>query len=595
MKKPSKHQIAAISGAAALFLYFLPYFILGQSSYVQIWDLLDSEINFNILYAKYFFTFMGTAPEFMNIDIGAINTFSTTQIFFYILFPPFAAYLLNDILVRATAYLGMYLFMNLLFKNRYLFVNIATSLVFATLPFFTVYGLTGAGIPLLAWAAWNIFKKRNLVWAYIAVAYYAFSSTLLLSGFFIVPAAVLICIIFLSRKQTRKAQKHFYIATAMMTVIYLLCNLKLLILTFSGYTSYRFNREKTTFEFDVLLFIREIFSFGLFFEGHIHSGFWKSFLPAFCFSIFLIAWLIIGIFKIKKQEIPVDDETKRIFKVFNYLVASTAVICFISTILSTTLSRIVFRALGLPYSDFSRVFHALPFTWVATYGAVSILLIKLAELSSLKFRRGVTVAAISFVTVLSFCIFIDVNNKHIWDRYDNYNANIRALFGKQSTRGPTWEQFYAAEMFAEIDAYIAKPKQDYRVASIGIYPAVSLYNGFYTLDGHAQNSSLEHWENFRKIIAPELDKSKDLDEWYHYSNQHYIMSNDLGFYSLLNGKDTDITIKNLDLDIDAFKNMGGEYIFSAVEIENYADNNLEYCRTFTHDKAWWRVYLYRAL
>ena len=43
---------------------------------------------------------------------------------------------------------------------------------------------------------------------------------------------------------------------------------------------------------------------------------------------------------------------------------------------------------------------------------------------------------------------------------------------------PSVGQFLAKEQFAEIKEYIGKPLNTFRVASLGIHPSVSLYNGF---------------------------------------------------------------------------------------------------------------------
>jgi hypothetical protein len=53
-----------------------------------------------------------------------------------------------------------------------------------------------------------------------------------------------------------------------------------------------------------------------------------------------------------------------------------------------------------------------------------------------------------------------------------------------------------------------------------------------------------------------------------------------------------LKLENLELNIEAFKEMGGEYIFSAVEIKNYQENNLEFIKAFDHEDSAWRVFLY---
>jgi len=54
-------------------------------------------------------------------------------------------------------------------------------------------------------------------------------------------------------------------------------------------------------------------------------------------------------------------------------------------------------------------------------------------------------------------------------------------------------------------------------------------------------------------------------------------------------------IKNMELDMAVLKEMGGEYIFSAVEIVNPQKNNLKFEKVFERRESPWRIYLYRVL
>jgi hypothetical protein len=55
------------------------------------------------------------------------------------------------------------------------------------------------------------------------------------------------------------------------------------------------------------------------------------------------------------------------------------------------------------------------------------------------------------------------------------------------------------------------------------------------------------------------------------------------------------TLKELDLNITPFKEMGGVYIFSALPIENPIENHLKLEKTFQSDESVWKIYLYKAL
>lgn len=49
--------------------------------------------------------------------------------------------------------------------------------------------------------------------------------------------------------------------------------------------------------------------------------------------------------------------------------------------------------------------------------------------------------------------------------------------GQQSVK-----QYYAVDLFRQIQTYIGKPQRSYRAASIGLHPSIAQYNGFYALD-----------------------------------------------------------------------------------------------------------------
>ena len=47
-----------------------------------------------------------------------------------------------------------------------------------------------------------------------------------------------------------------------------------------------------------------------------------------------------------------------------------------------------------------------------------------------------------------------------------------------------WDKFFAEDIFSQINMAIGEPQENYRVISVGIYPAAAAYNGFYCLDGY---------------------------------------------------------------------------------------------------------------
>lgn len=158
---------------------------------------------------------------------------------------------------------------------------------------------------------------------------------------------------------------------------------------------------------------------------------------------------------------------------------------------------------------------------------------------------------------------------------------------------PTFKEFYSEDLFDEIEAYIGEDQANYRVVSIGMHPTIAQYNGFYTLDTYNNSFPLEYKHKFREIIAPELEKSPKLenyfDSWggrlYMYVAQHgkrYMFT-----------KHSDKKIEQLDINTEALKKLGGDYILSALPIVNDKENNLHLEQSFQKKQLPWKIYLYK--
>lgn len=139
------------------------------------------------------------------------------------------------------------------------------------------------------------------------------------------------------------------------------------------------------------------------------------------------------------------------------------------------------------------------------------------------------------------------------------------------------------------------PVEEYRVASIGLHPAIAQYNGFYTLDSYNNFYPLSYKYQFRKIIEKELEKNKTIrtyfDEW---GGRCYIFTDELGKHYMFK-KNTKKRLKNLELNIEVFKDMGGQFIFSSVPIDNASENRLNLEMVFESKSSVWKIYLYRAI
>jgi len=167
------------------------------------------------------------------------------------------------------------------------------------------------------------------------------------------------------------------------------------------------------------------------------------------------------------------------------------------------------------------------------------------------------------------------------------------LLCKKSILQPTFKQFYDTDLFLQIKES-NNIQNNTKVVSIGMFPSIAEYNGLHTLDSYMSMYKLEFKHDFRKVIWKELEKSEEIrryfDEW---GNRCYLFTSELG-KSYLNDKDCGKTIKNLEIDTAALKNIGCQYVFSAVRIENYASLLLEFINSYTTSESYWEIFVYKV-
>jgi hypothetical protein len=182
------------------------------------------------------------------------------------------------------------------------------------------------------------------------------------------------------------------------------------------------------------------------------------------------------------------------------------------------------------------------------------------------------------------------------------NSDVKSNI--QKLRDPEYgmmsiSDYYALGVMDQVEEYLKSERgqsmEDYRVASLGIDPAAALYHGFYCLDGYSNNYSLEYKHAFRRIIAPELDKSEYLttyfDDW---GNRCYLFSSECpGYYTI---EKNGFYFSDYELDTEAFCELGGDYILSAAYIANAEEQGLSLVREepFETQESYYRIFLYEV-
>ncbi len=562
---------AALLVAFLLFVsYLLIYIVQQQDAIITIHDNLDSEVIYRVLLKSTNNLFaigndVVINPVMNGIKRNCFNVSSFNVItLLYAFLPPFTAYLVNFALVKAIAFAGMYLLLSKylvrLEVDQKKFIAGFLALSFALLPFYTMYGITIAGLPLFTFCILNILNRKHLLLSYLVVFLFPFYSSLILGGYAILFVTGLAFLYYLYKSDKTKYLPLFYVLSGT-TVLYLVAEINQLnLLLFAGdFTSHRTGWDMSYSHYNLLKVVKKTAE--QFLIGHYHAASLHTVILIFVPAV---------LYLLRKKL----TETK-------LLLAVLLALCLISLLYGVYNWEILIPLKNsvkiLKTFQFHRFNFLSPFLW---YILFALCINEVANRSTLKWHKRIVVA----VVMLNF-VYVAVLNTEL-------RQNIIQIFTPDKSN-ISYKEYFAEDLMYQVREAINKPQSTYRIVSVGIPPAVAQYNGFYTLDSYQNNYPLAYKVKFRQIIAPELEKSQELKQYFDsWGNRCYVFSSEIADknYFVLNGT----SIENLDLDTKALKGMGGDYILSALEIKNSNENNLAFVGKFSSPETPLKVYLYEV-
>jgi hypothetical protein len=555
--KRNKEKLTILAAFFIILLYVSPLFLLGEYAHIRVHDNLDSNIAwYKVLVrsSELFGPLDAVIPQVINgLPRGAYGTEFSGIVWLYALFPSMTAYAINQTITRVVAFLGMYW----LLKKHFIkeqdasIIRVGVSLAFALTPFWPSGMLSTLGQPLALWAFLNI-RNREFSWKEWAVLIILpLYSSFVLGFFFFLTAMGLLWLRDVIKKHDWNPT--FIGSIAMMTVLYLAIEYRLVFaLVFPEAPTSRTEFFSSKLELGHTIYL----VFKNFILGHTHV------LTLHTLIILPILFLALGVVVIRKSQQP----NKR----FIFLLGLN----FVLSVWYAFWFYKGWQPLKEHYSllntfNFARFHFLRPLVIYLGFALGLSILWKMGK----KWQWWLRLSLVVQVLLLCFC-----NEEIIYRKYGE----------------PSFKQFYAVDLFQQIEEYIGQPQQSYRVASIGLHPVIAQYNGFYTLDTYNNYYPLSYKHQFRKIIAKELDKNHKLKTYYDkWGNRCYLFVSELGKkYSF--EKDSTKKILNLQLNIDAFRAMGGRYIFSSVPILNADEDELLLLNTFDNPESAWKIYLYQV-
>lgn len=167
-------------GLAAVCVFCAVYWLAGGNAVYIAHDQYDGDMMNYILHARHLTS--ATVPEYMGgLDKTFLALGAPLFLPLYALLPPLWAFCAHTTLVALLGYTGMALWCGALTRKPW--IACVVGVAFATLPFYTVYGLSVMGQPLLFWLFWRIARRARPVWELVCVTLFAASSSLIFIGF----------------------------------------------------------------------------------------------------------------------------------------------------------------------------------------------------------------------------------------------------------------------------------------------------------------------------------------------------------------------------------------------------------------------------
>lgn len=577
-KQAKTRYIFYICGLIFLFFYICPYLILGKNSSFRIDDFLDDEIMQYMLSGKYFFTSSDTkvAEWFCGTEKSAIQPPCFILIWFYKFFDFFTATLLSLIAGVFFAYTGMYLFLEKALQKTYYSIICVVSILFAILPFYPSYGLSSLGIPLVVWGLWNLYENQKVYLSYGVIVFYALYSSLVWSGYFVIGFTGIVMLVLLFKKKMKEALRYL-ISIIIMCVLYVWVFWDTIYgLVFSGVVSHRNNPDRV---FNVIPFKGEFIEY--FKYGQYHAPSYHTYIMAA--SLLLIVGLgFLMLFQKKSRQLR------------NYYIALLVLwlaglfIAAFAGAYNTQIALDIRAHMKLLNSmQFDRIYWLNPTLWYLILALSAKICFDYIKLYVPSEKFNAILVTTGTVCVAAYMI------PYLISKNEVYLSNLNQLRGGENTY-ITYREYYDEELYSQIAEYIGKDKSQYRVGSLGVAPAVTTMNGFYTIDAYSTNYSMEYKKRFRKVIAKEIEQSEELT-WYFdsWGSRCYLFSHELG-------KNWNITKEDdyhivWDIDVSALKDLECEYIISAVDIQNSEDLGFELVKDYADFNSLRHIRLYKVM
>lgn len=548
-------------------------FGFGERSYIAVHD------NMDLFLAQYqmlkntgsFFKHGVDVPFLGGVSRDLLPSELSLYSLLYMLFPTYTAYVLGLLLKIVLGIFSFCLLAKELFGERYRIyrpVIYMTGFAYGILYFFPAFGFAFASIPLCVLLLIKIYRQSALRW-YLALLAYPLVSYFSYHGIFILGYLVL-AIVWISIRD-KKPAKPLIAALFVLAAGYVLCEYRLFgQMLLSDEVTIRstiVNPSLTVPEIGQE--IVTVWKDSIFHAEDVHG---KVIMP-----ICAVYFVVLNLSYLRKKQ-----GGRILREPFNLLMVFILFNCLIYGMYDfAPLRRFVEMILPpLEGWQFNRTIFFNPFLWDM---ALLLILVRLYDRGAITlWGANLLVCGAVLAVILSPTRYNDLyaTCHHRFYEY-NHGTEVDEL---------SYEQFYAVELFDQIKEEIGYEGE--WAAAYGMHPAVLEYNGIATLDGYLGFYTQQYKEDFRQIIAPALDRVEAsriyYDDW---GARAYLYS---GTYESVvsAGKTVHAADDTLYMNPEAFRQLGGTYLFSRIRFSNAEEMDLKLLGEYTAKDGSMTVYAY---
>lgn len=547
----------------------------GEHSYIAVHD------NMDLFLAQYqmlkntgtFFKHGVNVPFLGGVSRDLLPSELSLYSLLYVIFPTYTAYVLG---LLGKIVLGIFSF-RLLAKEmtgeKYIIYRPVIYMVgfaYGIIYFFPAFGFAFASIPLCVYLLIKIYRQPHLKW-YLALFAYPLLSYFSYHGIFILGYLV-IAILWLSIRD-KKLAKSLTGALFVLAAGYVVCEYRLFgQMLLSDEVTIRSTMVNPSLTLpEIGREILTVWKDGIFHAEDLHS---KVIMPV-CALYFVI---LNGSYLRKKQGRKIMQDP------FNLLMLFILFNCLIYGLydfepLRTFVERILPPLQGW---QFNRTIFFNPFLWDLS---LLMILIRL-------YNRGIVTLWAANIIVCAVALVVILSPTRYNDLYTTCHHRFYAYNHGTEVDEFDYEQFYATELFEQIKEEIAYDGQ--WAATYGMHPAVLEYNGIATLDGYLGFYAQQYKEDFRKIIAPAIERVEASRIYYDDWGARAYLYSGTDESVVSSGKTVYATDDTLYMDPKAFRELGGTYLFSRISFSNAEEMELKLLGSYTAEDGSLTVYVYEC-